>query len=58
MVQEVYPDAAGVVRKVKVAYRRYKVGVVGVRYTGSIEQFVIRPVQRLVLVLPVENAIA
>ena len=54
-VQEVYPGDDGLVRKTKIAYRRYKVGDVGIKYTGSIQQFVIRPVQRLVMVLPVEG---
>ena len=54
-VQEVFPGPDNLVRKAKVAYRRYKVGEVGVKYSGSLEQTVIRPVQRLVLILPVED---
>ena len=54
MVDEVFTGVDGLVRKVKVSYRRYKVGEVGVKYTGSTCQSVIRPVQRLVLILPVD----
>ena len=54
-VEEVYPGNDGLVRNAKISYRHYKVGDVGVKYTGSIKQFVIRPVQRLVMILPVED---
>ena len=50
MVQEVYPGADGVVRKVKVMYKHYRVGSDKVQYRGLIEESIFRPVQRLSLV--------
>ena len=55
VVKTVYPSRDGVVRKVLLSYRRYKVGESCVKYTGSIEQNCIRPVQRLALVVPVDD---
>ena len=54
-VSEVYEGHDGKVRKAKIVYKRYKVGGIGVKYTGSVPQFVTRPVQRLVMILPVED---
>ena len=56
VVREVYPGADGRVRKVMIVYKHYKVQDTAVEYTGSTEQKVIRPVQRLVLIVPSDNS--
>ena len=56
VVREVYPGADGRVRKVMIVYKHYKVQDTVVEYTGSTEQKVIRPVQRLVLIVPSDNS--
>ena len=54
-IKEVFPDANGHVRKALVTYATYKIGEkTGGVYTGSTKQEVIRPVQRLSLLLPVD----
>ena len=52
-VHEVLPSKDGRVRKVKLMYKRYKVGEKYYEYTGSSDIYVERAVQRLVLVDPV-----
>ena len=55
VVKQIFRGHDGAVRKVMIAYKVYKVGESSVKYTGSREQCCIRPVQRLALVLPVDQ---
>ena len=55
-VTEVFPDRDGVVRKVAVMYKHCNPKDRVAEYTGSREQVIIRPVQRLALLLPVNGA--
>ena len=55
LIKEVFRGEDGVVRKVLISYRHYKVGDTAVQYTGSREQCCIRHVNRLALVLPVDQ---
>jgi hypothetical protein len=52
-VKETFPDDKGVVRKVLVSYKNYKVGERLVSYTGAADTDILRPVQRLSLIVPV-----
>ena len=51
-----FPDKSGVVRKVRLVYKNYRVGEKLVEYRGGAYQDVIRPVQRLALIVPVDSA--
>ena len=53
VVRDVFPDAKGVVRKVALAYKNFKVGDKEYEYTGSPDTLVTRSVQRLSLLVPV-----
>lgn len=54
-VTEVSPDRRGVVRKVYLRYKNHKVGGQAVRYKSSPDVIVTRSVQRLALLVPVEE---
>jgi hypothetical protein len=54
-VKATYPDKDGVVRNVWISYKNYKVGERVVKYTGTADTDILRPVQRLALVVPVEE---
>ena len=55
IVREVYPGMDHKVRKVQLAYKTYKVGEAVSQYSGAKDQLVTRSVQRLVLIVPVEE---
>ncbi|KAG1647995.1 hypothetical protein GQR58_030170 [Nymphon striatum] len=55
LVKEVYPGIDGFVRKVKVSYKNYKVGEKVTRYAGAPDSLVIRSVQKLALLMPVDE---
>jgi len=54
LVQEVYPGVDGKVRKVKLMYKNYKVGPNVYKYSGCPDTTVLRSVQRLALLVPVD----
>ena len=51
LVKEVIQSSDGRVRKAQLLYKHYKVGDKLVEYTGSTEQTIFRPVQRLALIV-------
>ena len=53
VVQEIIRSSDGVVRKARVLYKNYKVGDKTVQYRPTAGQSVLRPVQRLALIVPV-----
>ena len=55
-VKKTFPDDKGVVRKVTIAYKNYRVGEKLVEYKGVKDQECTRSVQRLALVVPVNNS--
>ena len=55
VVQEVYPGSDGVIRKARIMYKHYIVGGRSVEYKGLTEQTVLRPVQRLSVIVPVDK---
>ena len=52
-VEEVIKSSDGRVRKARVLYKHYRIGDKLVDYTGSTDQIVYRPIQRLSLVVSV-----
>ena len=54
-VKETFPDEKGVVRKVTICYKNYKVGESLVEYKGAKDQECTRSVQRLALIVPVDD---
>jgi hypothetical protein len=52
VVKEVFPGEDGVVRKVSIAYKSFKVGEKVHQYSGCREVVVVRSVQRLALLVP------
>ena len=54
-VKETYPDEKGVVRKVTICYKNYRVGESLVEYKGAKDQDITRSVQRLALIVPVDD---
>ena len=54
-VREVYPDEKGIVRKVSLRYKNYKVGEKVYAYAGAKDVTVTRSVHRLALLVPVEE---
>lgn len=55
LVQKVYPGSDGKVRKVQLSYKNYKVGEKLFVYSGVKDILVTRAVQRLALLVPVNN---
>ena len=55
-VKDTFPDAHGVVRKVTICYKNYRVGESLVEYHGARDTECTRSVQRLALIVPVESA--
>ena len=55
-VKKTFPDEKGVVRKVTIAYKNYRVGEKLVEYKGVKDQECTRSVQRLALIVPVNNS--
>jgi Mor family transcriptional regulator len=55
VVREVYPGVDGVVRKVAVAYKNFKVGEKVYEYSGSKDVVITRSIQRLALLVPVDG---
>ena len=55
VVKEVFKDCSGLVRKARIMYKNYKADKSVLCFKGSVEQCVLRPVQRLALILPVEE---
>ena len=56
VVREVFPGLDGIVRKVSVGYKNFKVGEQVQVYGGAKEVVVIRSVQRLALLVPVDES--
>jgi hypothetical protein len=54
-VVEVFPGVDGIVRRVSVAYKNFRVGDRTYEYTGSREVVVVRSVQRLALLVPFDG---
>ena len=50
-VWEVFPGADGMVRKVKLSYKRFKPGEPATEYSGASDAFITRSVQRLALIV-------
>ena len=50
-IVEVYPGKNGMVRKVKLIYKRFKPGEPVTEYAGAADTSVIRSVQRLALIV-------
>ena len=55
-MREVFPGLDGIVRKVSVGYKNFKVGEQVQVYGGAKEVVVIRSVQRLALLVPVDES--
>lgn len=55
IIREVYPGKDQKVRKVLLSYKIYKVGESVAQYSGAKDQLVTRSVQRLVLIVPVDQ---
>jgi len=55
LVKEVYPGDDHKVRKVLLSYKNYKVGEKISQYSGAKDQLITRSVQRLVLIVPVDE---
>lgn len=55
-VTQTFPDSEGVVRKVLLCYKRYRVGERLVEYKGARDQECTRSVQRLALIAAVDDA--
>ena len=55
VVRQVYPGDDHKVRKVSLAYKTYKVGEKVAEYSGAKDQVITRSVQRLVLIVPVDQ---
>ena len=55
IVRNVFPSADGLVRKVSLAYKNFKVGEKVYEYEGLPDVLITRSVQRLSLLVPVSN---
>lgn len=55
MIKEVFPDKKGVVRKVLLRYKSYKIGDHQNKYVGGSDIVITRSVHRLALLVPVED---
>jgi hypothetical protein len=56
-VVEVFPGVDGIVRKVTIAYKNFRVGERMHEYTGSKDVVVVRSVQRLALLIPIDESL-
>ena len=54
-VTKIFPSSDGRVRRVKIAYKKYKVGEKVSEYSGAADKEVERSVQRLALLVPVDQ---
>ena len=55
LVRDVYPGIDGVVRKASISYKNFKIGEKIYEYSGSKDIIVTRSVQRLALLVPVDE---
>ena len=56
IVTDTFPSADKKVRKVKISYKQYRVKDTAVQYTGSFNRDCIRSVQKLALIVPVDES--